>query len=146
MILSGRGELANTRKILEEMHRVLRPNGQAVIMVYHRTFWNYYVIGGLILGILCLDFLRSKSLCKTVQRYTDGGIVRYYTILEWENFVSDLFLPDKTVIFGSKTDIIPLPEGKLQELIIKAIPNPIGRFLTNKLRMGNFLVSILKKR
>jgi len=34
---------ANTRKIIEEMYRVLRPGGEAVVMVYHRTLWEYYV-------------------------------------------------------------------------------------------------------
>jgi ubiquinone/menaquinone biosynthesis C-methylase UbiE len=31
---------ANTRRILDEMHRVLRPGGSAVVMVYHRGFWR----------------------------------------------------------------------------------------------------------
>ncbi|MBK7629848.1 MAG: class I SAM-dependent methyltransferase [Ignavibacteriales bacterium] len=30
---------SNTRKILEEIQRVLKPGGEAIIMVYHRSIW-----------------------------------------------------------------------------------------------------------
>ena len=33
---------SNTRAILEQVHRVLRPGGLATFMVYHRGWWNYY--------------------------------------------------------------------------------------------------------
>lgn len=33
---------ANTKRILSEMARVLRPGGRATIMVYYRRWWNYY--------------------------------------------------------------------------------------------------------
>ena len=39
---------SNTRRILEEMRRVLRPGGKAIVMVYHRTFWEYYVQGAVL--------------------------------------------------------------------------------------------------
>src|SRR5206468_2314200 len=41
---------SDTRKILSEIARVLRPGGRAVTMVYHRNWWNYYLFGGLING------------------------------------------------------------------------------------------------
>ena len=41
---------AKTRQILREMKRVLRPDGRAVIMVYHRSFWWYYVVCGVLHG------------------------------------------------------------------------------------------------
>jgi SAM-dependent methyltransferase len=36
---------ADTRRVLEEMHRVLRPGGRCTVMVYYRSWWNYYVSG-----------------------------------------------------------------------------------------------------
>ena len=43
---------ADTRRILEQMHRVLRPGGRANVMVYHRSFWKYYVADGLLKGVI----------------------------------------------------------------------------------------------
>jgi ubiquinone/menaquinone biosynthesis C-methylase UbiE len=39
---------SNTWQIVGEIQRVLKPGGTAVIMVYHRGWWNYYVWGMLI--------------------------------------------------------------------------------------------------
>lgn len=35
--------IADTRRTVEEMHRVLRPGGRAIVMVYHRASLNYRV-------------------------------------------------------------------------------------------------------
>jgi len=137
---------SNPRRILEEIRRVLRTGGQAITMVYHRNFWNYYIMGGLFTGVLQGDLLRTKSLHKTIQRYTDGAMARFYTILEWESLVSDIFGIEKIAIFGSKSYIIPLPAGRVKNCIMQVIPNSFSRFLTNKIRMGTFLVSVLRKR
>lgn len=137
---------SNPQKILEEMRRVLRSGGKAITMVYHRNYWNYYIMGGLFRGILQGDLLRTKSLHKTVQRYTDGAIARFYTISEWESLVSDIFLVERIAIFGSKAEIIPLPAGRVKKFIMEVIPNNLSRFFTNKMEMGSFLVSVLKKK
>ena len=81
---------ANTRQILKEMHRVLRPGGEARIMVYHRSFWNYRVFSGLIGGIAHGHLLRTKSFHEASQMMTDGAIARFYTSREWKALVSDL--------------------------------------------------------
>ena len=73
---------ANTRKILEEMHRVLRPGGEALVMVYHRTLWEYYVQGAL-LAILSGQIFKRAALHATIQRRTDGAMARYYKRSEW---------------------------------------------------------------
>ena len=82
---------SNTEKILREMHRVLRRGGIAITMVYHRSFWHYYVIVGLLLGTIRGSLFRLKSLHKAVQENTDGAIARYYTIAEWCSFVCPYF-------------------------------------------------------
>ena len=43
---------ADSRQVLKEMHRVLRPGGDAVVMVYHRSRWKYYVMDGFFKGIV----------------------------------------------------------------------------------------------
>jgi ubiquinone/menaquinone biosynthesis C-methylase UbiE len=136
---------SNTRRILQEMHRVLRPGGKATTMVYQRNLWNYYVSGALFRGILQGDLLRTRSLNQTVQRYTDGAIARYYSIPEWKRLVSEFFRVERVLIYGSKPEILPLPGGKLKNRLLDLIPNSVGRLLTNTLRFGQFLVSDLRK-
>lgn len=135
---------ANTRKILEEMHRVLRPGGEAVVMVYHRTLWEYYVQGAL-LAVLSGQIFKPAALHASIQRRTDGAMARYYTRAEWQQLVSDLFSVKEVRIYGKKTELVPLPAGKLKDRIVSSIPNSFSRFLTNKCQWGSFLVSRLVK-
>ena len=74
---------ANTEQILRKMRRVLRPGGQAVVMVYHRSFLYYYLFNGFFRGIICGGLLKTRSLHKLVQLSTDGAIARFYSPSEW---------------------------------------------------------------
>jgi 2-polyprenyl-3-methyl-5-hydroxy-6-metoxy-1,4-benzoquinol methylase len=135
---------ANTRKIVEEMHRVLRPGGEAFVMVYHRTLWEYYV-QGVLLATLSGQIFKPAALHESIQRRTDGAMARYYKASEWRQLVSDLFLVKEIRIYGKKTELVPLPAGKLKDLLVGLMPNSFSRFLTNKCRWGSFLVSRLVK-
>ena len=53
---------SNTRKILEEINRVLKPGGEAIIMVYYRSLWSYYFVNGFIHGILMGKLLKDIHL------------------------------------------------------------------------------------
>ncbi|TSA45657.1 class I SAM-dependent methyltransferase [bacterium] len=136
---------SNTEKILNEIHRVLRPGGRAVVMVYHRGWWNYYVTETLY-GIISGNLLKTGSLHKSVQVHTDGAIARYYTFSGWRKLAGDLFEVEKIEAFGPKTDILPLPGGKLKAAVSELLPNSLNRFLSHDLKMGSFLVSILNKK
>ena len=135
---------ANTRKILEEIHRVLRPGGEAFVMVYHRTLWEYYVQGAL-LAVLSGQAFKPAALHESIQRRTDGAMARYYKCSEWRELVSDLFSVKKIRIYGKKTELVPLPAGKVKDRLVGLVPNSFSRFLTNKCRWGSFLVSTLVK-
>ena len=43
--------VADKRLAFAEIFRVLRPGGRAGVMVYHRSFWIYYVMAGFFRGI-----------------------------------------------------------------------------------------------
>lgn len=137
---------ANPKKIIKEIYRVLKPGGKAVTMVYHRGFWNYYILGGLFQGLLKGDILRYRSLHKVIQANTDGALARYYSPGEWKSLVSEFFNVKDIKIFGGKSEIIPLPAGKIKRVVLKLLPDKISSFLTNKLKMGSFLVSILESK
>lgn len=135
---------ANTRKILEEMRRVLRPGGKAIVMVYHRTLWEYYV-QGMILAALSGQATRNGAVHASIQRRTDGAIARYYKISEWKNLVSDLFAVSDIRVYGKKTELVPIPAGRVKNALVSMIPNSFSRFVTNTCRWGSFLVTTLEK-
>ncbi len=135
---------SDTRAILKQMHRVLRPGGSAVVMVYHRNFWEYYVRRGVIRGMLHGQLWRTGSLHKTVQLSTDGGLARYYRIREWEKLVGEFFKVGPTRIMGIKSHVIPVP-GRLRAVAEKIIPDFVTRIASNHLRLGQFLVSTFSR-
>jgi ubiquinone/menaquinone biosynthesis C-methylase UbiE len=135
---------SDTTKILREIHRVLRPGGRAVIMVYHRGWWNYYVTGALE-GLVSGNLLKTKSLGESVQLHTDGALARYYSKRDWIRVTRPLFAEASVCVRGPKSDIIPLPAGKLKNLVSSFLPLTLCRFLTGRFEMGGFLVSGLVK-
>lgn len=50
----------NTRVAINEVHRVLKPNGRAIIMLYHRHSFNYYV--------RIMSYMRLRVLLKILSR------------------------------------------------------------------------------
>jgi len=137
---------SDTRAILRQIHRVLKPGGKAVIMVYHRGWWNYYVLGGLVHGLVRGELLKTRSLFKTVQRQTDGALARYYAQNTWRSLVADKFDVDYTTITGSKTDVFPIPGGKVKSALMGSVPSRFTRFMTDQCQMGGFLISQIVKR
>ncbi|MEY4964916.1 MAG: hypothetical protein RL274_499 [Pseudomonadota bacterium] len=130
---------ADTTLILKEMHRVLRPGGQAVIMVYYRSWWSYYLFAILKLALkgkwptwLLIDQVRQQA--------TDGAIARYYTRAEWERLTSPMFATT-TAVHGMSIELIPLPHSRAKELLLALLPDAIARFMTHNLAMGSFLVA-----
>jgi len=135
---------ANTRAVLTEMHRVLRPGGKSTIMVYHRSWWHFY-IGGLLRGVFRNQFRRQGNLHRIAQGATDGAIARYYTPSEWRDVTKGLFDIEFIKIYGLKAELLPIPPCRLKSLLEKLIPDGLGRLLTNRLRLGTFLVAEMRK-
>lgn len=132
---------SNTQAILHEMRRVLRPGGRAVVMVYHRGWWNYYVVGGMLLGLLRGSLFQTRSLHKTVQQATDGALARYFTGGSWREFVREDFRVNWTCVRGNKADVFPLPSGRFKRALMSMTPDAMSRFFTNRCWMGSFLIA-----
>ncbi len=137
---------ANTEKILSQIKRVLKPDGHAIVMVYHRSFWKYFVMDGFMNGVLRGQLLRRKSFHKISQSQTDGAIARYYTISEWRDLCGKFFETNEISICGQKADLLPIPAGKFKNFIARIIPDALTRFFTNNIKMGSFLISKLGKK
>src|SRR5262249_54414390 len=85
---------ADTGQVLKEMHRVLRPDGKCVVMVYHRSWWVFWVVYGLLKGVLQGRVRKLGSVHHVSQAATDGAIARYYTPREWRAATGHLFNVD----------------------------------------------------
>jgi len=135
---------ANTKNALKEIHRVLRPGGRAIVMVYHRGWWNYYIFSFLA-SLLSGDF-RPGFLHHGIQKKTDGAIARYYSFRGWRAVVGDLFDVESLFSLGPKSDVILLPAGSVKERFKEFLPVRLNIFLTRRFHMGSFLVSCLRKK
>ena len=136
---------SNSACVLKEIHRVLRHGGCAITMVYHRSFFYYYIFNGIFRGLLSGQFLKQPNLHKLVQMNTDGAIARFYSIDEWRNLVSNNFEIDEIVIMGQKSELLPLPNSKLKSWIMSIIPDKAARFILGYMHQGSFLLTKLRK-
>jgi ubiquinone/menaquinone biosynthesis C-methylase UbiE len=134
---------ADTRRVLAEMKRVLRPYGRATIMVYHRSWWAYYCSAWL-RGMFRSQSKGYGNLHRLAQAATDGAIARYYTPNEWSETSRGLFNIESIRIYGQKAEILPLPAGRLKQLADRLIPDAFGRLLTHHLQLGSFLVATMR--
>jgi SAM-dependent methyltransferase len=135
---------ADTRRILTEMKRVLRLGGKATVMVYHRTWWAYY-FGALLRGVFRGQLKTCGNLHYVAQAATDGAIARFYTPSEWREISTGLFDIESIRIYGLKTEILPFPAGRSKQVLERFIPDAFGRLLTNRLRLGSFLVANMRR-
>lgn len=135
---------ADTRRVLQEMHRVLRFGGSCAIMVYYKSWWHFYV-GGFLRGVFQRQFNKQGNLHQVVQSATDGAIARIYTQREWQEITNGLFEIDAVKIYGLKGDVVPLPHGRLKQFLEDIVPDGVARLLTNRLRGGAFLVAHMRK-
>jgi ubiquinone/menaquinone biosynthesis C-methylase UbiE len=135
---------ADTRQVLKEMHRVLRPGGRCTVMVYHRSWWHFYVCGFL-RAAFRNQFRNHASLHRATQSATDGAIARYYTPNAWRSTTSGLFAVECLQIYGLKTEILPIPHGRVKALLEDLVPDIVARGMTNQLHMGSFLVAHMRK-
>jgi len=123
---------SDTEKILEEVHRVLKPGGKFTFMVYHESLWNTFVRGWLYYGLMKGGLFRGKNAHEIIQENTDGALARYYTLPELKEQVSRQYQIQRMTLLGNKLQLIPLKYGPLKERISSLIPNSLGRFITNR--------------
>lgn len=136
---------ADTGRILREMQRVLRPGGQATVMVYHRSWLYAYLYGALVRGIVMRGFLKH-SLHEILQLNTDGAIARFYLPDEWRQLVSSHgFSLTDLQIMGQKSEVILLPAGAFKDRVTRIVPDAATRLVTNRLKQGSFLITTLRK-
>ncbi len=135
----------DTRRALSEIHRVLKPGATAITMVYHRSFWLWWVIGFALHGIIRGRLVKLGSVNRVVQEVTDGALARYYKPREWRRLCEEFFGVELLRVYGGKNELVPLPAGRLKSALIALIPDALVRLICNRLRFGSFLVTVLRK-
>lgn len=136
---------SNTNRVLQQIARVLRPGGRAVLMVYYRGLYCYYVMNGLFRGVLQGQWRHARSAHAIAQGSTDGAIARFYSAREWRELCGRYFDVTGIRVMGDRANLLPLPAGLFKDRVSRLIPNGITRLLSNDLRMGPYLVSSLVK-
>jgi len=98
---------ARTARIVREIARVVRPEGQARVMVYNRlgmaarlVFWKSHIAN--------FRFL-TRSYEESLYRSTDGFSARYYIPEQFEDLFRAFFADVRSEICGQDADVIPLP-------------------------------------
>ena len=133
---------ANTQGIIGEIQRILKEEGEARIMVYHRNSINFWIGLILIRGVLFGGLLRSSTqeLCN---KYSDGFIAKYYTCNQLKAMFQEHFHGVKTEIYGQKSEIWQIPGSKFKDILVRGTPNFLAWWLTRK--FGGFLFLCAKK-
>ena len=123
-----------------QIHRVLKPGGEARVMVYNLESANAYTT---IVRDYLVGFWRGKSLDQCLWQRADGYMARYYT----RDVLSDIFrifFDDVAVeSFGQDADAVPLPR-LLRRPILRLVPEQKLKDWAN--RRGFFLFVTAKNR
>jgi len=131
---------ANTHIIVDQIHRVLKDDGKASLMVYNKNSTRYY-LHGLYQGIFKLKFLKYRSLYEVNMTFTDGFIARHYTRKSGKTLFKK-FSNIETSVTDSGVPTVIIGWGRLTRLL-PTILNPINKWINN--RFGWFLILNVKK-
>jgi 2-polyprenyl-3-methyl-5-hydroxy-6-metoxy-1,4-benzoquinol methylase len=109
---------ARTAPVLKEIARVLRPGGEARLMVYHLDGMSAY-------ATLARDWLRGfwrgRTIDECLWRRSDGHLARHYSRDMLEDILSAFFASSETETFGQDADALPLPR-RLRERLLRRMP------------------------
>jgi 2-polyprenyl-3-methyl-5-hydroxy-6-metoxy-1,4-benzoquinol methylase len=133
----------NTEQIARNVRRVLKPEGEFRLMVYHRrSLSGLYCLGR---GLLSGKFSRGMSVEDVLSHYTDGFLAHFYTRSEFSDLLKRSgFAHTEMSVLGQKSELIPLPgkgaAGHLKQALLRALPDPIAEILLSQ--VGYFLFAI----
>jgi len=126
---------ANTERIVEEIHRVLKPGGEACVMVYNRNSIEFQLGIRIIRGVL-LGGLLKYSVDELADRCSDGFIAKYYSPVRFREMFSK-FHQVQSEIYGQKCELWQVPHGRVKDLLVEVTPDALASWLMR--RAGSFL-------
>jgi len=118
---------AHTDQCVKEILRVLKKDGTAKIMVYHRNSTRYYVYGGLYRGLLCGKLIKCRSLYAINMDFTDGYIARHFSRAE----ATELFYGARSVTTQVMGEVAMFPGWGSLSRTFPRFMDHLNRFLAN---------------
>lgn len=97
---------SSTSKVLKGIYRVLKPGGEAKIMVYALDGASAWAT---MMFRYSFGFWAGKTLDDLLWRDSDGFSARFYTKDNWRDLVGMLFHNIEIRLFGQDADAIPVP-------------------------------------
>lgn len=127
---------ARTGRIVREIHRVLKPGGEARVMVYNLEGTPAYVA---MVRSYLLGFWKNKSLDECLWKSTDGYSARFYTSDLLQDLFYTFFSKVSVTKYGQDADAVPLP-ARLRAPLLRAMqPAKVQRLANQR---GAFLFAI----
>lgn len=137
---------SHPERIMAEVHRVLRPGGRFMAMVYH----SRSIVGATSVarGVLTGRVFRGMSAREMMSYYTDGYAARWYTPAEFENALKGAGFDEvATRVLGQTSELYPWPGagvgGRWKARAVRGTnPDFAERILS---RVGMFLLADARK-
>ncbi|THD37769.1 MAG: class I SAM-dependent methyltransferase [Sphingomonas sp.] len=130
---------SNTTRVLSEIARVLKPGGEARIMVYALDGMSAYIT----LAKYMFGFWRGRNIDEMLWRDADGFTARFYTKDNWRDLLSLFFTDTVMALKGQDADAVPLPR-QLRMPLLKLFSTERLRAMAAK--RGSMLFSVSRKR
>lgn len=107
-----------TGHIIKEIHRVLRPGGEARVMVYNLEGMPAYIT---IVTRYLVNFWRGVTLDQELWKSTDGYMARHYSRDILADIFSIFFRDISVMSYGQDADALPLPRFA-RRLLLSLVP------------------------
>ena len=131
---------ARTARIVRQIARVLKPDGETRVMVYNREGMSARV--ALVRDhLLKLRFL-DQSYDETLWRFTDGFTARHYVKEQFEDLFRAFFDDVSSTICGQDADVVPLPRA-LRRMALRLVSE--GYLRKRQARTGSFIFLSAKR-
>lgn len=130
----------STARALGEIGRVLKPGGEAGIMVYSLDGMPAYIA---MMRSYAWSFWRGVNLDQLLWRSADGYTARHYSRDSWQEAVRPYFDVETMMLCGQDADVVPVPR-QLRPVLLKLLSK--NRQVALAAKRGSMLFSRLKKR
>jgi 2-polyprenyl-3-methyl-5-hydroxy-6-metoxy-1,4-benzoquinol methylase len=131
---------SRTGRCVREIARVLRPGGDARLMVYNLVGAAAYVT---LMRRYLTGFWRGRGLDELLWQSTDGFSARFYTRDGFGDLLATFFDEVETRVLGQEPDVVPLPAALRRRVIGLLSPE---RQRAIAARRGAYLFAVARTR